>query len=139
MSVYGIYSFYTTLLFFFFNVGDHTPADTVLTSTAFKSFPPFYDNYNNKYNYFFGAKKCGIGWHGDSERKKVVGLRIGGSMVLKFRWFHKHKGVGKSFEVMLNDGDMYIMSEKSVGYDWKKSSIFTLRHSAGCNKYVKDK
>ena len=90
-------------------------------------------------NMYYDSKKCGIGWHGDSERKKVVGLRIGGSMVLKFRWFHKHKGVGKSFEVMLNDGDMYIMSEKSVGYDWKKSSIFTLRHSAGCNKYVKDK
>lgn len=29
------------------------------------------------------------------------------------------------------------MSEKAVGFDWKKSSIFTLRHATGCDKYTK--
>jgi hypothetical protein len=33
--------------------------------------------------------------------------------------------------IKLNDGDMYIMSEKAVGTDWKKKNICTLRHSAG--------
>jgi hypothetical protein len=28
------------------------------------------------------------------------------------------------------------MSEKATGYDWRKSSIFTLRHAAGCAKYT---
>lgn len=32
---------------------------------------------------------------------------------------------------------MYIMSEKATGYDWKKRSIYTLRHAAGCKKYLK--
>ena len=31
------------------------------------------------------------------------------------------------------------MSDKAVGYDWKKSSIVTLRHAAGCDKYLKPK
>ena len=37
---------------------------------------------------------------------------------------------------MLNTGDIYIMSEKAVGSDWRKSSMYTLRHAAGCNKYL---
>ena len=28
------------------------------------------------------------------------------------------------------------MSEKAVGNDWRKSSINTLRHAAGCEKYI---
>lgn len=31
---------------------------------------------------------------------------------------------------------MYIMSEKAVGYDWKKRKIPTLRHAAGADKYL---
>ena len=33
-------------------------------------------------------------------------------------------------------GDVYVMTEKAVGSDWKKSTILTLRHSAGCKKYT---
>ena len=29
-----------------------------------------------------------------------------------------------------------MMSEKAVGYDWKRSSIYTLRHAAGTSKYT---
>ena len=28
--------------------------------------------------------------------------------------------VGKSIDIKLNNGDVYIMSEKAVGADWKK-------------------
>ena len=88
-------------------------------------------------NRYFDIKKCGIGWHGDSERKKVIGLRLGEKMLFKIRWYFKYKPVSESVNIELDDGDMYIMSEKAVGYDWKKSSIYTLRHSAGCEKYTK--
>jgi hypothetical protein len=37
---------------------------------------------------------------------------------------------------MLNDGDMYIMSDKAVGNDWKRSAIPTLRHCAGAKEYL---
>ena len=58
-------------------------------------------------------------------------------MVLKYKWWNKSQSVGDFFEVELNDGYGYLMSEKAVGYDWLKKKIYTLRHSAGSSKYVK--
>lgn len=54
---------------------------------------------------------------------------------MRWQWFQKSKPVGRPYDILLNDGDIYIMSEKAVGKDWKKSSHFTLRHAAG-KKYV---
>jgi hypothetical protein len=31
---------------------------------------------------------------------------------------------------------MYVMSEKAVGSDWKRSSILTLRHATGAKKFL---
>ena len=87
----------------------------------------------NKYDNIF---KQGIGWHGDSERLKVVGFRFGKSMTLCFNWFNNSNPVGEMFKTIINSGDIYIMSEKVVGNDWKKKSLFTLRHSAGGEKYT---
>lgn len=86
-------------------------------------------------NYYYNSS-CGIGWHGDSERKKVVAVRFGSSLPIHWYWYHRSKRQGDRKSVMLNDGDMYIMSEKASGFDWKKSSLFTLRHSTGANKYT---
>ena len=36
----------------------------------------------------------------------------------------------------IEHGDMYIMSEKATGFDWKSKSKYTLRHAAGCQKYT---
>ena len=87
-------------------------------------------------NYYYDINKCGIGWHGDKERKKIIGLRLGKVMPLKFKWFKNYKSIGNIFELNINHGDMYIMSEKATGFDSKNSNIFTLKHSAGCNKYT---
>jgi len=87
-------------------------------------------------NKYFDTRKCGIGWHGDAERTKVIGCRIGEKMKLCFNWFYKSKPVGNIFEIELEDGDIYFMSEKVVGTDWLKKNIYTLRHSAGCEKYT---
>ena len=58
-------------------------------------------------------------------------------MCLCFNWFKDCKPIGKLFKINLNSGDIYIMSEKTTGYDWKKRNIYTLRHSAGAEKYIK--
>ena len=78
----------------------------------------------------------GIGFHGDSERSKVIGVRIGQSFPLHYQWFIRFKPVGKTIKFMLNDGDIYVMSEKAVGKDWRCSSFLTLRHAAGASKYL---
>lgn len=88
-------------------------------------------------NYYYDVKKCGIGFHGDSERKKVVAFRVGETMPLHYQWYYKSKRIGDRFIVNLNHGDIYVMSEKAVGSDWKLRNIPTLRHAAGCEKYTK--
>jgi len=84
------------------------------------------------------ATQQGIGWHGDTERVMVICLTIGGlgNYPLHFNWFKKNYPYGKRIDIGLNDGDLYIMSEKAVGCDWKKQTIWTLRHAAGAEKYT---
>ena len=85
-------------------------------------------------NHYFDSTTCGIGFNGDSERKLVVGVRVGpgaDGMPLKFQWYKDGAPVGQEARIELNAGDIYIMSEKAVGFDWKKKKILTLRHAAG--------
>jgi hypothetical protein len=88
-------------------------------------------------NYYYDTKKCGIGFHGDSERRIVIAARIGiASMPMCYQWYYKGKAIGSRIEIPLDAGDMYVMSEKAVGSDWKKKNRFTLRHATGCAKFT---
>lgn len=87
-------------------------------------------------NHYYHSS-CGIGYHGDSERRKVIGVRLGRTTPLVYQWYHQGKSVGEKMIFELNDGDIYIMSEKATGNDWKKKSLYTLRHAAGDNNYTK--
>jgi hypothetical protein len=87
-------------------------------------------------NRYYDISKTGLGWHSDLERKIVVAARFGTSMKIAFRWYHRHTTVGDAVVINLHHGDMYFMSEKAVGSDGKKSSIYTLRHAAGSPKYI---
>ncbi len=87
-------------------------------------------------NLYYDITKCGIGWHGDAERRKVVAVRLGASLPIKYRWYQKHVPISGVMDIPLNDGDIYVMSEKAAGTDWKLSSIPTLRHATGCSKFT---
>lgn len=87
-------------------------------------------------NKYYDTKKTGIGYHGDGERLVVVAVRLGESIPLHYQWYHRFKPVGSNIRLELNHGDIYIMSAKAVGTDWKRSSIYTLRHAAGSSKYT---
>lgn len=88
-------------------------------------------------NHYYDLKKTGIGFHGDTERVSVICITIGGggNYPMRWSWFINGKPCGAPIDIGLNDGDLYIMSEKAVGSDWKKRMIYTLRHSAGAEKY----
>jgi hypothetical protein len=88
-------------------------------------------------NKYYDPANCGIGFHGDTERKKVVAIRLGVTIPLVFGWWLRHEPVGERHVLSdLSHGDMYVMSEKATGFDWKRSSIRTLRHAAGCEKFT---
>ena len=87
-------------------------------------------------NRYYDLKNTGIGFHGDTERVVVICISIGcDNYPMRWQWFKDGMPVGKSIDITLNCGDVYIMSEKAVGADWKLSSKYTLRHSAGAKKY----
>lgn len=90
-------------------------------------------------NWYYDVSKCGIGFHGDTERKCVVALRLGASMPLVYEWYRRSKTVGGRIELSLDHGDLYVMSEKATGFDWLKQKPLTLRHAAGCKKYTTPK
>ena len=85
-----------------------------------------------------GAKKHGIGWHGDFERRLVAAMRLGvnPSMPFYYKWWHGSKSQGERMEFNLNAGDVYVMSEWAVGTEWKKNSLVTLRHATGAAKFT---
>lgn len=90
-------------------------------------------------NFYYDLKKCGIGFHGDSERRIVIAVRLGtDSIPFHYQWFRDRKPVGKRIIFDLNPGDVYAMSEIAVGTDWKKhkNHLLTLRHATGADKYT---
>ena len=87
-------------------------------------------------NRYYNLKNTGIGFHGDTERVVVICISIGcDNYPMRWQWFKDGMPVGKAIDITLNCGDVYIMSEKAVGADWKLKSKYTLRHSAGADKY----
>jgi hypothetical protein len=57
-------------------------------------------------------------------------------MPIFWQWYVRNQPVGSKMGLKLNGGDLYFMSEKAVGTDWKESSKLTLRHAAGCAEYT---
>ena len=114
--------------------------DVPLTRTLFEALPAWFGEkargLKAEGNYYYDLATCGIGYHGDSERRKVVAARVGANMPLYFQWYEHFAPRGERITIDLDDGDMYVMSEKAVGTDWKCSSIPTLRHATGCDAYT---
>lgn len=82
-------------------------------------------------NYYYDTDKCYIGYHGDVERKKIIGVRLGDEFPLWFKWYQNSNPVSQAKSFDLQHGDLYMMMEKTAGNDWRKKKIPTLRHAAG--------
>jgi hypothetical protein len=94
-------------------------------------------NLNAEGNYYF-EKKSGIGFHGDAERKIVICMSLGNTSTLRYAWRlpSSSEHYGESIDIQVNHGDMYIMSEKATGFDWKSRSKVRVVHAAGSDKYI---
>lgn len=111
-----------------------------ITKLLVESLPTYFGekskNLKGEGNYYYELTASGIGFHGDQERRKVIGIRLGSSLPLYFQWYHNHERVGNKIKVNLDGGDIYVMSEWAVGTNWKKSTLYTLRHATGAKKYI---
>lgn len=87
-------------------------------------------------NHYYNLSKCGIGYHGDAERKRVIGVRLGDTANLVFQWYQYSKTVSEPRIISLNHGDIYVMNTRATGNNWRQKKQPTLRHAAGCTKYT---
>lgn len=92
---------------------------------------------NAEGNKYF-EEKSGIGFHGDAERRIVICISLGKSSTLRYRW--RLPGSSENqfnpIDLKVEHGDIYIMSKKATGYDWKKRSKVRIVHAAGNKKYI---
>jgi len=93
--------------------------------------------------YYEPDKTTGIGYHGDTERRKVIGVRLGKRMNIHYMWYYNDRPRGVNVSLILEPGDIYCMSEKTVGTDWRPCKAegwlkkrYTLRHAAGAEMYT---
>ena len=77
--------------------------------------------------------ESGIGWHTDSERTMVVGVRFGKPFLLAFQKFSGKEAIGEPLKINLDHGDVYVMSEAAV--QGKADGKYKIKHCAG-NKGV---
>lgn len=82
-------------------------------------------------NYYYDLEKTYIGFHGDRERKKVIGYRLGDVFPLHFRWHHHATPISEHATVLLNPGDMYLMMEFAAGFSKMKKTAISIKHAAG--------
>lgn len=95
-------------------------------------------------NHYYDLTRCGIGFHGDAERRIVIGVRTYGqldassrapepdaALDLEFAWFKMSERVSEITSIPLGHGDIYFMAEKTTGFDWRRRNIPTLRHAVG--------
>jgi hypothetical protein len=77
---------------------------------------------NAEGNHYFGPKS-NINYHGDQERKIIVCLCLGKSteLVYQCRFPEEDAAIKQRLAATLraNHGDIYFMSQKAGGYDWK--------------------
>ena len=88
-------------------------------------------------NLYYNINYNRIGYHGDSERKIVIVIRLGNNFPLRYQWYLDSSPIGNYIDIKPDAGDIYIMSEKAVGTDWKLRKTATLRHAAECEDYIK--
>jgi hypothetical protein len=115
---------------------DDVPLTRALHAALPSWFGPKAEGLQCEGNYYYDASSCGIGYHGDTERRRVFAVRLGATIPICFQWFQRGEPVGRRLQFDVEDGDIYIMSEKTVGTDWKSRIEPTLRHAAGAATFT---
>jgi hypothetical protein len=115
------------------------PITKILYDNMEKYFGEKGNNLKCEGNFYYDKDKCGIGFHGDSERRKVIAFRLGATLNMHYQWFLNGEDIGSRIIIPVYGGDIYVMSEKAVGTDWKKKEIYTLRHATGSSKFTEIK
>ena len=86
-----------------------------------KQFGPDFQTLLAEGNYYHTPTKCGIGFHGDTERRWAMGVTMGKSRIIEFQAFVRSFPEGPPIRLTLDHGDIYLMYENGCGWDWKRT------------------
>ena len=85
-------------------------------------------------NYYPDPAKCGIGWHGDAERRQTIMVRLGAgsdTRPIHFLWCERGEAVAAPITINLAHGDVMVPCAKAVGTDYRTMTRPTVRHGTG--------
>ena len=86
-----------------------------------KQFGPDFQELLAEGNFYHTPTQCGIGYHGDTERKWAMGFTMGKTRFIDFQAFVRAYPVGPTIRLTLEHGDIYLMYESGCGWDWKRT------------------
>ena len=81
-------------------------------------------------NYYYNLDKTYIEFHRDKERALTIACRFGDSFPALFAWYVGSQRISKVFNLELNSGDIYLMSEYATGNRIGEAGL-AVKHAAG--------
>lgn len=85
------------------------------------------DRLSCKGEYNYNHEKLKLKYQG-AKVNNMMCIHLGDPIQMSFKWYFANKPASDSMEFTLNHGDLYIMSEKATGHDYKLKKNPILKH-----------
>ena len=82
---------------------------------------------------YYDINQCYTPFGQEKKKKKIIGLCIGNSIPLCFKWFHNTQITSDIYKIILNHGDLFIMSEMAAGLNKESKTKLYIKHGFGEN------
>lgn len=84
--------------------------------------------------YYYNINDCFTPLHQVKDRKKFVGLGLGATVPLQFKWFKDSIQCSDTTSIQIEHGDLYIISESAAGMIKEKQTKLYLKFGIGTNQ-----
>lgn len=82
---------------------------------------------------YYNTNECYTPLHQEKEKWKIINLCVGKSIPINFIWFHQTERVSNPYSILLNHGDLCLISEFAAGVVKEKQTRLYLKSSIGYN------
>lgn len=82
---------------------------------------------------YYNTNECYIPLHQEKEKWKIINLCVGQSIPINFIWFHQNVKVSKTYSILLNHGDLCLISENAAGVVKEQKTRLFIKNSTGYN------
>lgn len=83
---------------------------------------------------YYNINECYTPMHQEKDRRRIINLHLGSSSILHFRWYHQTQQVSDLKNIQIDHGDLYIMTDITMGNIKDSKTKLFLKHSMGTNE-----